>query len=117
MEGELTESKFDPKTFDFDTILNYQLSQKLKLIGRDKFNHLINILTGIMKDDQFCQVNCRRNYKTMAQEVCEFLSFLEMIKYLELGWGNNLGLWCDPKVNINMPDNLLLDDRMDHVKA
>jgi len=29
----------------FDTMLNYRLSQKLKLIGRDKFNHLINTLT------------------------------------------------------------------------
>jgi hypothetical protein len=28
-----------------DTILNYHLSQKLKLIGRDEFNHLIYILT------------------------------------------------------------------------
>jgi hypothetical protein len=27
----------------FDTMLNYQLSQKLKLIGIDKFNYLINI--------------------------------------------------------------------------
>ena len=26
-------------------VLNHQLSQKLKLIGRDKFNHLINTLT------------------------------------------------------------------------
>ena len=28
-----------------DTILNYQLSQKLKLLGNDEFNHLIIILT------------------------------------------------------------------------
>jgi hypothetical protein len=27
------------------SLLNYQLSQKFKLIGRDKFNHLINTLT------------------------------------------------------------------------
>ena len=31
-------------TFDFDTMLNYQLSQKLKLIERYKFNHLLIIL-------------------------------------------------------------------------
>ena len=31
--------------FFFFFLLNYQLSQKLKLIGRGKFNHLINILT------------------------------------------------------------------------
>ena len=43
--GELTESRFDPITFDFDTMLNYQLSQKLKLIGRGKFNHLTFTLT------------------------------------------------------------------------
>jgi hypothetical protein len=28
-----------------DTMLNHHLSQKLKLIGRGKFNHLINTLT------------------------------------------------------------------------
>jgi hypothetical protein len=39
------ELRFDPKTFGADTMLNYQLSQKLKLIGRDKFNHLIISLT------------------------------------------------------------------------
>jgi hypothetical protein len=34
-------------TFGFDTMLNYQLFQKLKLIAdrRDKFNHLIITLT------------------------------------------------------------------------
>jgi hypothetical protein len=31
-----------PKTFK---VRNYQFSQKLKLLGYDKFNHLINILT------------------------------------------------------------------------
>jgi hypothetical protein len=45
MNGELTESRFDPMTFGFDTMLNYQLSQKLKLIKRCKFNHLIISLT------------------------------------------------------------------------
>jgi hypothetical protein len=30
---------------DSDTMLNYHLSQKLKLIGRGKSNHLINTLT------------------------------------------------------------------------
>jgi hypothetical protein len=32
-------------TFDFDSMINYYLSQKFKLIGKCKFNHLINILT------------------------------------------------------------------------
>jgi hypothetical protein len=33
-----------------DTILNHHLSQKLKLIGEDKFNHLIYILTKVNND-------------------------------------------------------------------
>jgi hypothetical protein len=41
----MTESRFELNTFDFDTMLNHHLSQKLKLIGRVKFNHLINTLT------------------------------------------------------------------------
>jgi hypothetical protein len=41
----LMESKFDFRTFGFDTMLNYHLFQKLKLIGRNKFNHLIISLT------------------------------------------------------------------------
>jgi hypothetical protein len=39
------ELRFELKTFDYDTMLNYHLFQKLKLIGRSKFNHLINTLT------------------------------------------------------------------------
>jgi hypothetical protein len=39
--GDLIESRFVPRTFDFDTMLNYQLSHKFKLIRRNKFNHLI----------------------------------------------------------------------------
>jgi hypothetical protein len=35
------ESRFKLKTFGFGTMLNHHLSQKLKLIGRDKFNYLI----------------------------------------------------------------------------
>jgi hypothetical protein len=38
-------SRFELRTFGFDTMLNHHLSQKLKLIGRCKFNHLINTLT------------------------------------------------------------------------
>jgi hypothetical protein len=45
--GELMESRFDPITFGSDTMLNYQLSYKLNLIGRDKFNHLTITLTVI----------------------------------------------------------------------
>ena len=33
------------KIFCSDTILNYQLSQKFKLLGNDEFNHLTIILT------------------------------------------------------------------------
>jgi hypothetical protein len=39
------ESRFEFKIFGSDTILNHHLSQKLKFIGRDKFNHLINTST------------------------------------------------------------------------
>jgi hypothetical protein len=45
MGSDLTESRFNPMTFGFDTTLNYQLSQNLKLIGSDKFNYLIITLT------------------------------------------------------------------------
>ena len=49
MRCELTKSKFNSKTFDFNTILNYQLSQKLKPIEKYKFNHLIISLTHTLK--------------------------------------------------------------------
>ena len=39
------ESRFELKTFDSDIVLNHQVSQKLKLKKRDKFNYLINTLT------------------------------------------------------------------------
>ena len=39
------ELRFVPMTFDFDIMLNYQLSQKFKLIRRNKFNYLIISLT------------------------------------------------------------------------
>jgi hypothetical protein len=39
------ESIFKSITFCFDTMLNYCLSQKFKLIGKDKFNHIIITLT------------------------------------------------------------------------
>jgi hypothetical protein len=38
------ELRFDPMTFGSDTMLNYHLSQKFKLIRRGKFNHLIILL-------------------------------------------------------------------------
>jgi hypothetical protein len=41
----MTESRFELRTFGSDTMLNHYLSQKLKLTGRGKFNHLINTLT------------------------------------------------------------------------
>jgi hypothetical protein len=45
MGGDLTELKFDPMNFGYNTMLNYQLFQKLKLIGRSKLNNLIITLT------------------------------------------------------------------------
>jgi hypothetical protein len=44
MEGEMTESRFDHRTFGSNIMLNYQLSQKLKLIGKGKFNHLTSLV-------------------------------------------------------------------------
>jgi hypothetical protein len=41
-------SRFELIALDFDTMLNHHLSQKFKLIGKDEFNHLINILTIII---------------------------------------------------------------------
>jgi hypothetical protein len=40
------ESRFELMTFGSDTTLNYYLSQKIKQMGKSKFNHLINTLTG-----------------------------------------------------------------------
>ena len=36
------------RAFDSDIMLNYQLSQKLKLIRRGKFNHLTITLTKVI---------------------------------------------------------------------
>jgi hypothetical protein len=41
----VTKLRFDPINFGFNTKLNYQLSQKLNLIGKCKFNHLVISLT------------------------------------------------------------------------
>ena len=37
----LTESRFDPKTFEFDTMLNHYLFQKFKLIRRGSKIHMV----------------------------------------------------------------------------
>ena len=42
---KMTESRFELKTFDFYIMLNYHLSQKFKLIKRNRFNYLIITLT------------------------------------------------------------------------
>jgi hypothetical protein len=52
-----TESRFEPKTFDFNAILNHQLSQKLKLIRNYKFNYLINTLTCLKAVGYFIEVS------------------------------------------------------------
>jgi hypothetical protein len=41
----MTDSRFELMTFGSDTMLDYHLFQKFKLIGRGKLNHLINTLT------------------------------------------------------------------------
>jgi hypothetical protein len=50
----LTEISFDFRTFDSDTILNYQLFSKLKLIKINKSNHLIIILTNNKEEKCGC---------------------------------------------------------------
>jgi hypothetical protein len=45
--GELMKLRFELMTFGSNTLLNHHLFQKFKLIGRDKFNHLINILSAL----------------------------------------------------------------------
>jgi hypothetical protein len=42
----MTESMFELRIFDSDIMLNHHLFQKLRLIRKCKFNHLINTLTG-----------------------------------------------------------------------
>ena len=40
MGGRVEESGIELRVSCFDTMLNYQFSQKLKLLGYDKFYHL-----------------------------------------------------------------------------
>ena len=40
MGGRVEETRIKLKTFRSDIMLNYQLSQKFKLLGYGKFNHL-----------------------------------------------------------------------------
>jgi hypothetical protein len=46
---QMEDGEPQPIESGFDTMLNYHLSQKLKLIGRGKFNHLIISLTFFFK--------------------------------------------------------------------
>lgn len=41
----MIESGFELMIFYSETMLNHYLTKKFKLIGRDRFNHLINTLT------------------------------------------------------------------------
>ena len=43
--GDRIESKFELEITCSDTMRNYQLFQKFKLLGYGEFNHLTNILT------------------------------------------------------------------------
>ena len=45
MGGRVKETGIELMTSYFDTMLNYRLSQKLKLLGNGEFNHLIISLT------------------------------------------------------------------------
>ena len=46
--GGRMETGIEFKVLYFDTILNYWLSQKLRLLGNYEFNHLTIILTTIL---------------------------------------------------------------------
>lgn len=52
------EDKVQTQDFYSDTMLRHHLSQKLKLIGIDKFHHIINILTFcyFIKKKELCNV-------------------------------------------------------------
>jgi hypothetical protein len=58
--SKLTESRLDLMTFDFNTMLNYSLSKKLKVIEICNFNYLINTLTYIrIKYEQIYHCICK----------------------------------------------------------
>ena len=42
MRGRVEETMIEPKISCSDIMLNYRLSQKFKLLGYGKFNHLTN---------------------------------------------------------------------------
>ena len=44
IKGERVELGIELKSFCFDTMINYQFSQKLKLLENNEFNHLTIIL-------------------------------------------------------------------------
>jgi hypothetical protein len=51
------ELRFKFIIFGFDTMLNYLLSQKLKIVGKSKFNRLIIKLThmrGVLRNNLTC---------------------------------------------------------------
>jgi hypothetical protein len=45
--GAGVETRFELKITYSDTLINYQLSQNLKLLGNNEFNHLTIILTAV----------------------------------------------------------------------
>jgi hypothetical protein len=71
----MTKSRFEFRTFVSNTMLNYHSSQKFKLIGRGKFNHLINTLTSNL----------------LSSKVSVALSSTLVAK--EVGWKGLLPFW------------------------
>jgi hypothetical protein len=65
------EKEFEIMTFGSDIMLNYNLFEKLKLIGRDKFNNLINNSTNLAFMDYMMihihYITCITNDKHVAQ--------------------------------------------------
>jgi hypothetical protein len=90
MGGELTKLKFDLRTFSSDTMLNHQLSQKLKLIRIGKFNHLTINLTKISLSQirllrfSICFFHAKECYISLNSD-CVFISFMQRSVLFERG--------------------------------
>ena len=64
------ESGFELRITCSDTMRNYRLFQKLKLLGYGEFNHLINILTLPL----MCGLKLPLNESGLTHEIFNFLN-------------------------------------------
>ena len=77
------ESKLKLEITYSDTMINYQFSQKLKLLGNDEVNHLIIILTHISCRKQKTVAMNSSNYaitKFLGRESFTFTIFAKISK-------------------------------------